>query len=441
MRSRRPGLGAPRGSAAVTAGLALALLVPLSLAGCSASADTASGEAATETASSTAATSTGAGMLVDAASLFSDRDLDPNYDEVDATIALSDEGSTADGDGVTVDGSEVTITQGGTYVVSGTLSDGRLVVDVGDDEKVQLVLDGATVESSGPCALYVRSADKVFLTLAEDSENVLSATGADADEDGRTVDGAVFAADDLTINGSGSLEVSSAEGHGIVGKDELTLVSGTVTVSAARHAVQANDSVAVAGGSWTLTAGTDGIHCENDEDETLGLIFVAGGELSIAAGSDGFDASGVLEIDDGTITVAAGDDGVHAELDAAVCGGTLVVTESYEGLEGSTVTICGGSVDITSSDDGINAAGEPTDDLTSAEGADGGAHWPMGGGDDPMAADDTAWVLISGGVVAIDAEGDGIDSNGDLTITGGEVYVTGPPRARTARSTTPGTAP
>ena len=438
---RRPGSGqgrsagareaAPSGPArhARAAGaIALALLAPLALSACTGSVfDSLVADGSTETASSSSTTSaTGAGVLLDASSLFSDRDLDPSYDEVDATIELSDDGTVVDGDGVTVSGSEVTITAGGTYVLCGSLSDGRIVIDVSDDEKVQLVLAGVSVASSGPCALYVRSADKVFLTLAEGSENVLSATGASEEEDDRNVDGAIFSTEDLTINGSGSLEVSSAEGHGIVGKDDLTLVSGTVSVTAAKHALQANDSVAIAGGTWTLVGGTDGIHCENEDDITLGYICVAGGELDITAGSDGFDASGVIEIDDGTITVSAGDDGIHAEYDLAVCGGTISVTESYEGLEGSTVTICGGTVDIVSSDDGINAAGEPSDDSDAAEGGNGGAHWSMDSDDDPMASDDTAWILISDGVITIDASGDGIDSNGDLTITGGEIYVTGP---------------
>lgn len=419
--SRRPRSG--RAAAVAGLGVALALLAA-PLAGCAASsADGSSADASAEQGTATVASASSEGyvQLVDASSLFSSRDLDPSYSEVAATVTLSDAGSSADGSGVTVEGSTVTFTAGGTYVVTGSLSDGRLVVDVDDVEKVQLVLDGASVTSSTATALYVRSADKVFLTLSDGSSNSLAATGASTEEDDRTLDGTVFSRDDLTVNGEGSLSVSSALGHGVVAKDELTLVSGTLEVDAARHALQANDSVAVAGGSYSLVAGTDGIHCENADDDTLGLIYVGGGTIRIEAASDGLDASGVLQVDDGSLTVAAGDDGVHAELDVAVNGGTIDVTESYEALEGSTVTISGGTLSLVASDDGINATGVAAD-----EGADGGAHWMGGGAGGAFEDDDTAWVLISGGTATIDAGGDGIDSNGDLTITGGETYVSGP---------------
>ena len=412
---------------AVAAGLALTLALGTGagLSACSADGDSTTSASSEITVSDAGTASAATGSLIDTSSLFSDRDLDPSYDEDDivATIELSDDGTSVDGSGVTVDGSEITITAEGVYVVSGTLSDGRIVVDVGDDEKVQIVLDGASVTCSGASALYVRNADKVFLTLASGSQNTLAATGGDAEEDDHNLDGTVFSCDDLTINGDGALEVSSAQGHGIVGKDDLTLVSGEVTVTASGHAIQANDSVAVAGGTWDLTGGTDGIHCENEDDTSLGYIYVGGGTITVTAASDGFDASGVLQVDDGTIEVAAGDDGLHAEYDLTIYGGTITITESYEGIEGSTVTIAGGTIDITSSDDGINAAGEPDGD--GAEGADSGSHWSMmeAGGDEN---DDTAWLLISGSTLTIDAQGDGIDSNGDLTITGGEIYVTGP---------------
>lgn len=410
-------------------GLAAALaLAPL--AGCAeGSATDAGGGAATTTSSGDAApvtvthaTGEGTVTLLSASDLFSERDLGASYDASSATaIELSDAGSTVSGAGAVADGSTVTITAEGTYVVSGTLSDGRIVVDVADTEKVQLVLAGASVTSSGAAALYVRQADKVFLTLAEGTSNTLAATGAAAAEDENNLDGAVFSKDDLTVNGSGALSVSSAQGHGIVVKDDLTLVSGTLDVEAAGHAIQAKDSVAVADGSYTLDAGTDGIHCANDEDATLGNVYVAGGTLQITAASDGVDAGGVLQVDNGSLTVAAGDDGLHAEHDLAVNGGSVSVTASVEAVEGSTVSVTGGELALVASDDGINAAGEPAADATDAVAQPGN---PTFG--EMMEYDKTASVLISGGTIVIDASGDGIDSNGDLTITGGETYVSGP---------------
>lgn len=421
MSSRDTRAPAPIARGVALAGLSLALAL-LPLAGCTSSSQddsssSSTSAAAAESTVSTAATSADPVQVLSDTDVFTNRDLDPSYETSEACyLALSDSGSTASGGGVTIDGSTVTITAAGTYVVSGALSDGRIVVNVDDSSKVQIVLDGASVSCSSSAALYVINADKVFLTLADGTTNALATTGAFVETDGNNVDGAIFAKDDLTINGTGALDVTCSAGHGIVCKNDLRLVSGTVTVKASGHAIQAKDSVAVCGGTWDLTGGTDGIHCSNDEDATKGWIYVTGATIDITAASDGFDASGVLQVDGGTITVNAGDDGIHAEYELAINGGTIDVGRSYEGVEGSKVYITGGSTTIYSTDDGINAAGDPS---TTSSGLGG-----TGGG---MGSDDSAYLLISGGVVVIDAPGgDGVDSNGGFDMTDGEVYVSGP---------------
>ena len=451
-------------SARRLATLALAgLLAVAPLSGCSALAG-ANSSAETDSQESESAARTPGD--IDLTSLFSDRDQDPSYDESEAiTATLDDDGTTASGKGVEVDGSTVTITKAGTYVISGSLTDGQLVVDAGG-EKVQLVLSGASISTSSSTALYVRNADKVFLTLADGTTNTISATGEDVEADDHNLDGAVWSHDDLTVNGSGTLVVSSACGHGIVSKDDLTLVSGAVSVTAAVDALQAKGDLAVGGGTWTLSAG---------------------------------------------------DDGMHSDSDLVIVDGTVDVTQSYEGLEGATVTVAGGTANVISSDDGINAsgvsddsdesstdeqdgaaapqgdanAGAMTDDASSSQQGPGNGEQPpaqtgdasgageapeppsgaqngggtdatdgstadgtdsqaqgtgeppaqtgeaqepsdmgagqapsdMGGGMDED--DETAYVYICGGSLTINAEGDGIDSNGDLLISAGEVYVEG----------------
>ena len=447
----------------VSCGLALSLTT-LPLMACS----TGSTLSATSTPSdaSTAAApsvSTKYAQTIDVSNAFSDRDLDGSYDESKATrIALSDGGTTVTGNGATVSGNTVTITAAGTYLISGTLSEGQIKVKVNEADKVQLVLSGATVTSANSAALHVAKADKVFLTLADGSENTLATSGAYAATDDSAIDGAVFSRSDLTVNGGGSLAVSSAEGNGIVCKDDVVLASGSATVTAAKHAIQANDSIRIAGGSYTLHAGTDGIHAKNDEDSKLGYIYVAGGSLDITAESDGFDANYVLRVDGGTITVSAGDDGLHAESDLTINGGNITVTKSNEGLEGARVTIAGGTQDVAASDDGVNASGDPDDSDSSSDtdddssknnapssdrpGTAGGGQ--ITGGQEPPAqdqgdrgdstppqegkggmaagADESAYLLITGGTLTVKADGDGLDSNGALEVSGGEVYVSGP---------------
>ena len=372
-------------SRACAAGL-VATLFSLPLAACSRASVASSQSTQSEESAASSEQDADAEHLLSVADIVTDRDLEGTWEEDGATkISLSDDGCAVDGAGAVADGTTVTITAGGTYVLTGQMSAGQVVVNA-DGEKVQLVLDGVSVTSTDSAAILVRAAKKVWLTLADGTQNKLATSGSFAEDDEYSIDGAVWCKSDLTINGTGALTVSSAEGHGIVCKDELALVSGGVEVEAARHAVQAQDAACVVAGTWSLTAGTDGIHCGDDDDAEKGSVLIVGGTVSIDAASDGVDAANVLEVDGGEVTVSAGDDGLHSERALQVDGGTVTVSKSYEGLEGSTVTVNGGVIDVTSSDDGVNAAGDPTGD-SSAEATDVGASGPeaaAGQPEDPM---------------------------------------------------------
>ena len=392
---------------------------------------------------------------------FSKRDLSGEWDADGAVIiTLDGEGAVAASEAVSVEGGVVTIAAAGTYVLSGTLSDGGIVVAAGDDDKVQLVLNGVDITSADSAAILVENADKVFVTLV--GENRL-ANGGSFDE-GADIDAVIFARDDLTINGEGSLIIASPAGHGIVGKDDVKLVSGSVTITAAGRGIDANDSLLVAGGSYAIASGKDAVRCKNDEDADKGYILIFDGEfnlivgggaanaathaqgmmgfgrqatsadegsaasakgikassdLSVLGGSfvidtadDALHADADLTVDAGSLTIASGDDGMHAGDDLTINGGTVAITRSYEGIEGKTITINGGSISLTASDDGLNAAG----------GADGSGY----GFYDMFASQDGGSITINGGSLYVNAQGDGIDSNGDLAVTGGTVVVSGP---------------
>ena len=310
---------------------------------------------------------------------FSKRDLSGAYDESEAvTILLNGDSASCDGEGVSISGSTVTITAAGTYLLSGTLN-GSVIVDATKDDKVQLVLSGVTVQSDTFAAIYVKQADKVFVTLADGTVNSLSNGGSFVQIDENEVDAVVYVKDDITFNGTGTLRISSPAGHGISGKDEVTITNGVYEIAAAEHAIRAKDSLAIADGTFTLAAGKDGLHAENGDDDTLGSIYIAGGEFTIQVSDDAIHANTLLQID----------------------GGTFDITGA-EGLEATYIQINDGTIRISASDDGVNAAYKSS------------AYTPT--------------VEINGGTLTITmgaGDTDGIDSNGNIVINGGTVDVTG----------------
>lgn len=394
---------------------------------------------------------------------FSERDLNWSYNTKSAKkIQLANE--------------DVEISKEGTYVLSGSLKDKMITVAAGETDKVQLVFDGVNIDNSSGPALYVKSADKVFVTAAKGSINTLSDGSSYSLTDGdSTLDGAIFSKSDLTINGEGTLNITGNYKHAVVSKDDLISVSCILNVKSQNVGLSGKDCVKLGNGTITISAGTDGVRSDNAEDATRGFVYMEDVTLDVTATNDGIQAETVLKsqnsainivsgggynaffsdstesykglkagsdllisqgkyninslddtihsnntitIAEGELTLSSGDDGIHADTDLSVTGGNITISNSYEGLEGSKILISGGNIDVTASDDGLNAAG----------GNDGsqGEH-PMGG---PMGGDhfssDVGEIIISGGMTTVNASGDGVDSNGTITVTGGTTLVSGP---------------
>ena len=331
---------------------------------------------------------------------FSDRDLSGEYDENVYTVKLSGTGASSDAKTVSVSGSAVTITGAGTYILTGTLTDGSIVVNAGKDDKVQLVLDGVSIHSESFAPIYVAQADKVFVTLAEGSVNTLSNGGSFTQIDESNVDAVIFSRDDLTFNGSGSLRITSPAGHGIVGKDEITITGGVYEISASKTGIRANDSIAVSDGSFTLTVGTDGLHAENSDDDSLGIVYVEGGSFTITAGDDAVHAESLLQIEDGSFDITAA-----------------------EGLEATYVRINGGEIRISASDDGINAAYKSSA-YTPAVEFNGGTTTIVMGPGDTDGVDSNGSLIITGGTIDVTGQS-AFDCDGTVSFTGGTVIVNG----------------
>lgn len=339
---------------------------------------------------------------------FTDREKSGSYKASEAVkITLNKTTATVSGSGAKADGSTITIMEEGVYIVSGTLEDGQIIVDASDSDKVQIVLDGVNINCETNAAIYVREADKVFITLAENSSNTLGGGNEYTQIDDNTVDGVIFSKSDLVCNGTGSLTIEADYKHGIVSKDDLVITGGTYKIAAADNGITAKDQLKILDGSFDIDAANSAVKAKNTDDIELGNIYIAGGVFTVKAEQDGFHATGSIVVDDGTITVNSGDDGFHAELDTVIHGGTILVEKSNEGLEGKRVVVNGGDITINASDDGINAANSGDDGVNAIN---PGANAVGSGDDDSNAAssnNDSSAAVNSGDDGSISGEADG----------------------------------
>ncbi len=309
--------------------------------------------------SASASTST----LIDTSQIFTDRDLAQEADLTDASyITLTS-------------GEDVTITEEGVYVISGSVSDCTIIVDA-DSSKVQLVLDGVTITNTVSPAIYVKAADKVFVTTT-DSTNTLKVTGTFTADGTTNTDAVIFSKDDLVLNGVGTLNIESTA-NGISGKDDLKITGGTYNITSKEDAIEAKDSISICDGSFTISSEKDGIHSENSDDTSVGYVYISGGSFDIDAAEDGIQATTVLMIDGGNIKINAA-----------------------EALEGTYVQINDGTLDIYATDDGINASGKSSSyDVV---------------------------IEINGGDISIEmasGDTDALDTNGKLIVNGGNIDIT-----------------
>lgn len=467
----------------------------------------------------------------------------------DGSITLSPDGSTSTDASVLIDGQTVTITQAGTYQIAGTLDDGALIVESAENAKITLVLGGVSIKNTTGAAIQIGTADDVTIELAEGTTNVLQSGEevdiATATESKEASGGTLQSKVDLKIKGKGSLTVLGYLNNGIHCTKDLKIKNGNISVTALGHGIKGKNSVTVSGGTVTVTSGKDGITSDETENEEKGFVTIENGEIIITSVGDGVSAETTLTVTGGVISIisgggsanaqqktdnmrdwwdfdnsasddnsasckglkagkamvisggsitidaqddalhtdgdmtisggecilSTGDDGVHAALSLTVLGGKITVLTSYEGLEANQITLAGGELDITASDDGINANGgsdgfsggfgggfggrrsdtnsqsgdmtppdnnnmTPPDNSNMQTPPDGNA--PSGnpptmpGQDvaDSTTTDDTTdkqpVLLITGGKITVNADGDGLDSNSNLRVEGGDITINGP---------------
>lgn len=340
--------------------------------------------------------------------MFTDSDKEVGYDEENSTkIELNKTKATSNSDDVSIDGTTVTIKNEGTYILSGELENGKIVVDSEKTDKLQIVLNGVNISCEGSAPIYVKQADKVFVTLASDTTNTLTSTGEYETSDDN-IDAAIFSKDDLTLNGTGTLAVKSETGHGIVSKDDLVVTSGTYNINSASQGLSANDSIRIADGKFDITSGKDGLHSENTDDAKLGYIYVADGEFNITAGYDGLDASSAIQADGGTFDVTTGGGSAKAvsKRGGAPQGGEMPSGERPEMPSGG----------------GEKPTGEPPTDMQNGEKPTGNSSTEKSTNSMKGLKAETNLVL-NGGTYNIDSCDDSIHSNKVVTVTNGTYSI------------------
>jgi len=357
------------------------------------------------------------------------------------------EWSNVEGYDINLDGS-IKITEGGVYTLTGTISDGLILVDTEDE--VKLILDNVSITSSNTPAILVENAKLVEIELKEGSENYLE-DGSSYISEYADYEGVIYSKDDLIISGTGKLTVKANLGDAIVSKDNLKIIDGNYVISAADDAIKGKDSLYILNGEFNIMSSGDGLKSTNEEDENLGYIYIVNGTFDITSGDDGIQATTNLIIENGTFnietsgssdnslkgikadkdiniyggefnlntaedsihsntnivinggnyTINSGDDGIHADEVVEINDGTLNII-AHEGIEGTYIKINGGTININASDDGINAAKKVTKYTPTVEINGGNITIKMGSGDT-----------------------DGIDSNGNIYINGGTINITG----------------
>jgi hypothetical protein len=409
------------------------------------------------------------------------------------TVAFNGNAAQVSGAGADFAGRTLTIRKAGTYVLSGTLSNGQVLINAGRNDLVRLVLNGVTLHNETGPAIYAPRSEKVVLVLESGTVNTASdGSGYPVSGNGDEPNAAIYIQNNLSIAGSGTLAVTGSYAHGIRAQDVLSITGGVITINAVGDALRGRDGVAIRDGRFTLNAGCDGIQSNNANSDAMGFVIINGGTFDIKAKNDGIQAESSLTVtggvfritsgggnanvpapssnlrggwgrqvqmpittvesdsmkalkagkqvyimggditidaeDDGVhsnnnilisagrLSIKTGDDGIHADNAVEITGGDIDISVSYEGIEGTSVTISGGNISVVARDDGINAA----------DSSAGQAGRIMGGRSGGSPINENIFVRITGGTVNLRAASDGIDSNGNIFLEGGTVRISGP---------------
>ena len=360
-------------------------------------------------------------------------------------IGLLDDNSMTNSTNVEIKSNVITIKSGGTYTLTGLLTDGQIIVDTND--AVELILDSVSINSDYSAAIYVEDADGgVIITLADGTTNTLSDGSSHTDEEITSV---LYSKDTMTLQGTGTLIIDANYKDGIVSKDSLVIEDGVYEITSTGDAIYGKDSLTINGGDFTIFTGDGSAAAPIQEEEmgggiggppgrpgsttttteidetdegsfkalkTQGTLTINDGTFLIDSYEDAIHSDTEILIYGGTFSIESGDDAIHADTLLTIFDGDIDIDYSAEGLESFSIIIEGGDISITAYDDGLNATNGTNTSV-------GGAADHPDNGEYDLSTD--PHIIINDGTLLVESTGDGIDANGVVIINGGTVYVNG----------------
>lgn len=420
----------------LTAALIAGTITCFSVVGCSMPWDSASTDTQTTTVAATQTNSSSNSSVVNTSSVTTDKtegDISIELDEEDTTtsyneseaskIELTQTSATVTGSGVTVDGSKVTITSAGTYVISGTLTDGCIDVNVSGKGTVRIILNGVNVTSSTTAPFIVEDAKKVVVTLADGTTNTFTdSTRATTDDEDYSA--AITSKADLTFNGNGTLNVNAGYRNGIKSSDDLKIVSGTFNITSNEDGIVGKDLLAIKNGTFNITTGQDSMKSTYDTDDTKGNIIIDGGTFNITAATDGIQSEHILRINGGDFNIKTGggyqastksssQNNSFGRMNNTSTQSTSTDEASMKGLKaGTVIKITSGTYTINAQDDAVHTNGDMYID---------GGTFNVNTGDDGFHAD--TLIVINDGNIKVENSYESIEAE-TIIINGGDIDVT-----------------
>ncbi len=408
-------------------------------------------------------------------SCFDEDDLNTNLDNPSAQILLNGNTIEINGKGAEFADGKISIVSGGTYVFSGTLDDGQIYINT--KEKVHIGLNGINISCSNSSPIFIEDSDNAVITVCDGTENTLSDTEnyTFENEQDNEPDAVIYSKDDLSVNGSGTLNLQANYNEGLASKNDLKISGIKLNITSVGNAVKGKDSLAVKDACITANSQSDGLKSSNTEETDKGYIVLESGEFNITTEQDAFQAESDLIVYDGTFNIKTGegsssesakelqqsggrdkafmmegnsnkseesqkgfkagknliihngnitadcyDDTIHSNNDTEINGGTLTLSSADDGIHASnSVNINNGDINILNSYEGIEGTViNVNDGKINLRASDDGFNASEGSStSDTETTENNAQQKMFGG-----GFGD-VSENCILNINGGYVYV------------------